>query len=64
MKYKCPCCKNRTLLEKPPGTYQICSICKWEDDEIQYYNPDYKGGANKESLNEARQIYIQQMMKE
>lgn len=62
MKYKCPCCKNRTLSERPPGTYQICPICKWEDDEIQYYNPDYKGGANKVSLNEARQEYTQQQM--
>lgn len=60
MKYKCPCCKNRTLLEEPPGTYQVCPICKWEDDELQYYNPDYKGGANKTSLNEARKKYIEQ----
>lgn len=64
MKYKCPCCENSTLLEKPTGTHQICPICKCEDDEIQYYNPDYKGGANKESLNEARRIYREQQMEE
>lgn len=58
MKFKCPCCGQNTLLEKPPGTYQICPICHWEDDYVQFYNPNYKGGANKNSLNEARKKFI------
>jgi len=49
-KYHCPCCGYRTLEEKPPGTYEICEICFWEDDEIQYRDPDYEGGANELSL--------------
>ncbi|AZL16367.1 CPCC family cysteine-rich protein [Rickettsiales endosymbiont of Stachyamoeba lipophora] len=56
-KYECPCCHNETLNEEPPGTYEICQICKWEDDLAQYYDPDYIEGANKISLNEARKIY-------
>lgn len=50
--YKCPCCNYNTLKEKPTGTFQICPICNWEDDDVQFNNPDYKGGANFDSLNE------------
>ncbi|MEH7657210.1 CPCC family cysteine-rich protein, partial [Bacillus velezensis] len=35
MKYTCPCCGYRTIEEEPPGTYEICNICYWEDDEVQ-----------------------------
>lgn len=56
-KYKCPCCGLFTLDEKPPGTFNICSECFWEDDNVQYYNPDYEGGANDISLNKARENY-------
>ncbi|HDK7166210.1 hydrolase [Clostridium sporogenes] len=57
-KYECVCCGNFTLSECPPGTYEICPICNWEDDEYQYNNPDYAGGANDLSLNEARKQYF------
>ena len=42
MKYTCPCCGYKTLDEKPPGTYAICSICYWEDDGVQYDDVDYE----------------------
>lgn len=57
MKYTCPCCGKKTLTEEPPGTYQICPICHWEDDYVQFMNPDYRGGANKKSLNETRKEF-------
>ncbi|MGZ7108968.1 MAG: CPCC family cysteine-rich protein [Methanobacterium sp.] len=57
IKFQCPCCGNFSLLEKPPGTYEICPICNWEDDIVQYNDPDYSGGANKNSLNESRALY-------
>jgi len=53
-KFTCPCCGYNTLNEKPPGTYDICSICFWEDDGIQFDDPDYVGGANYVSLREAQ----------
>lgn len=56
-KYNCPCCGNRTLDGRPPGTYEICPVCYWEDDKIQYDDPDYEGGANNISLNKARVNY-------
>ncbi len=56
-KYKCPCCGNYTLDYEPPATYEVCEICNWEDDGVQFYELDYKCGTNKMSLNEARQAY-------
>lgn len=57
MKYQCPCCGNDTLSEAPPGTYEICTICGWEDDEAQFIDPTYVGGANQLCLNDARKRY-------
>lgn len=56
-KFKCPCCGYFTLPEQPSNTFEICPVCFWEDDGLQYDNPDYTGGANKISLNEARRNY-------
>ncbi len=56
-KYPCPCCDYRTLNEEPPGTYLICPVCYWEDDEVQFYNIDYVGGANAVSLSQARKNF-------
>ena len=56
-KYKCPCCERFTLSEEPPGTYEVCEVCGWEDDLAQYKNPDLEGGANSMSLNNAKKEY-------
>lgn len=53
-RFPCPCCGFRTLDEQPPGTYDICPVCYWEDDPVQFDDPEYRGGANHVSLNEAR----------
>lgn len=55
MKHKCPCCESYTIDE--PGNFDICEVCGWEDDELQSDDPDYRGGPNGMSLNEAREIY-------
>lgn len=54
MMYICPCCGYRTLDEEPPGSYFICDICFWEDEDLQYYDPDFEGGANQFSLRQAQ----------
>jgi hypothetical protein len=52
--FTCPCCGHRALDEEPPGTFEVCSICFWEDDAIQFRDPDYRGGANIVALREAQ----------
>ncbi|WP_262983465.1 CPCC family cysteine-rich protein [Pectobacterium peruviense] len=39
------------------GEYDICSNCGWEYDPVQSREPNYAGGANKMSLNEARKAF-------
>jgi len=53
-RWSCPCCESLTLDEEPPGTFDICPVCFWEDDNVQFDGPDRGGGANRVSLNEAR----------
>jgi hypothetical protein len=43
-----------TLDEIPPGTFEICPVCRWEDDNVQAANEDLEGGANTVSLRQAR----------
>ncbi|SDX49922.1 CPCC family cysteine-rich protein [Paenibacillus sp. CF384] len=57
-KYTCPCCGYQTLDEQPTGTYEICHICFWEDDGIQFHDPDYEGGANEVSLKQGQKNYL------
>ena len=56
-KYVCPCCGFLTLDAEPPGTYEICPVCFWEDDPVQFKDLDYEGGANEVSLRVARQNF-------
>lgn len=58
MKYTCPCCGYKTLDEEPTDTYEICELCFWEDDGVQFRDPDYEGGANEVSLRRAQHNFI------
>ena len=54
----CPVCKTLSFSSPDfPGSYFICAECGWEDDNLQYYDPGYEGGANDVSLNQARENY-------
>jgi hypothetical protein len=53
----CPCCGYKTLSSE--RHYDICSICFWEDDPIQYDDPFYEGGANHISLLTAKENFEQ-----
>ncbi len=48
----CSCC-GKEVVEK----FDICETCGWQNDPVQNEDPDYKGGANKSSLNEAKELY-------
>ncbi|MEZ4887459.1 MAG: CPCC family cysteine-rich protein [Chitinophagales bacterium] len=56
-KYQCLCCEHYTLEVKPDNTFQLCPVCFWEDDGVQLNDPNYEGGANHISLNQARKNY-------
>jgi len=49
---KCPVCGLTTF--ESENNFDICSACGWENDGVQFHNPDLAGGANKMSLNQAK----------
>ncbi|MBX3032269.1 MAG: hypothetical protein KF809_19165 [Chloroflexi bacterium] len=55
-RYPCPCC-GYIVFTEPPGSYDICKICFWEDDVAQLSSPDLAGGANDPSLIDAQRTY-------
>lgn len=59
--YPCPCCGNNTISEL--GGYEICPICRWEDDPIQSSDPSFSGGANDLSLYEAQREWKMKKMR-
>ncbi len=44
--FTCPCC-GFMVFGEGPGSYEVCSICGWEDDAVQLANGD--------SLHESQQ---------
>ena len=48
----CPSCEKHQF--EYPDFFEICPVCYWQDDLIQREDPNYRGGANKLSLNEFR----------
>lgn len=59
IRFPCPCCAYLTLTEPPPGTFALCPVCYWEDDDVQFRDPSYRGGANTVSLQEAQENFRQ-----
>lgn len=53
---KCPVCGKTYFKEE--DSFEICDICNWENDGVQYDDPDYEGGANKMSLNQAKESWL------
>lgn len=55
--FSCSCCGYLTIGEPDHASYEICPVCGWEDDPVQHDDPNFSGGANKESLREAQTNY-------
>jgi hypothetical protein len=47
--FNCAVCDNIVK----PDDFGMCEVCEWMADPVQEDDPDYQGGANEESLNEA-----------
>ena len=58
MRFPCPCC-GHLVFDQPPGSYDICHVCFWEDDNIQLRWPDWAGGANRPSLMKSQSDFVQ-----
>lgn len=54
---KCACCGSEEVPQGEKGLGYICENCGWEKDGVQEDKPDFNGGANIMSLNEAKQAY-------
>ena len=54
-KLKCPVCGKYEFEEH--DDFDICEVCGWENDGYQEEHPDYAGGANIISLNQAKKAY-------
>ena len=59
LSHPCPCCGGFRF--SGVNSYEICPVCGWEDDRVQESDPNYRGGANACSLNEARIAFAERM---
>ena len=50
----CPICQKHQFAD----SYEICPVCFWENDDYQYEEPDFGGGANKLSLNDYKVRWV------
>lgn len=55
--YNCPCCGQKTLGSE--HMFDICSVCGWEDDNVQFEDPNFRGGANFFSLKEYKKAFFE-----
>jgi isopentenyldiphosphate isomerase len=58
-KLPCACCGELNV--KMRNNFEICPICNWQDDAVQNDEPDYDGGANHISLNQAKEAHKNKM---
>ena len=54
--YPCPCC-GFLVFNGPPGTYEFCPVCAWQETAVQLRFATFPGGPNKSNLVEAQAIY-------
>lgn len=50
----CPVCGS--VNGGRPRSYEICAMCRWEDDPVQFDDPE-SSGANRQSRSVARRIW-------
>jgi hypothetical protein len=55
----CPCC-GYLVFERPPGSHDICPICRWDDDALQLeFATTLQGGANLPTLLQAQRYFAE-----
>ncbi len=48
----CPVCHKSRL-----AYMEICPVCEWQNDPVQFRHPDWEGCANNMSLENAREAF-------
>jgi len=56
--YPCPTC-GFLVFDEPSGSFNICPICGWEDDDVQLQHPSLAIGANRHSLWQEQELILQ-----
>lgn len=57
--HMCPVCGKYEFPDY--NSFDICSYCGWEDDNVQLNDPNYSGGANNLSLKDYKKQYEQKV---
>jgi len=57
--FRCLACGYPTLTEPPGGTFDICSNCGWEDDNVQASDHSFAGGANAPNMEDHRRAHLE-----
>ena len=55
---RCPVCYEYDFEEE--NDFDVCDVCGWENDGVQADDPNYRGGANPDSLNERKEWWARQ----
>ena len=54
---RCPCCGYLTIDDKCEVLTDICEVCFWQYDEVSQETPEKIIGANRVSLNMAKENF-------
>lgn len=54
---RCPCCGYLTIDDSNEVITDICDVCFWQYDEVAHNEPNRIIGANKVSLNMAKENF-------
>lgn len=53
----CPCCGYLTLTAAEPGSYEVCPVCHWTDDPVQFSDAASESESNPNTLEKARKNF-------
>lgn len=56
VEHDCPVCGAKNVFEEY-NSMEYCPVCNWGNDAVQNEEPDYSGGENRMSLNQAKKAF-------
>jgi len=55
--FPCPCC-GYFMFTESPGSFDICSICHWQDCKVQLAFPFDDSGPNRTCLYDSQRLFL------